>query len=183
MPPTSPRPLRLVVSGRSPSKMSAAPDCKMPNRTVQRSEGPRRDISPLPSPPLFSRPSTAVRLDFTPHPSFFRGGPKYHFRGSPPDHNCRRRRRARCPLFCQSLMARPRWIDDPAVFSPWQSKYLRRLRYSGVLTFSAQGPAVPRSLRRLAQDGYVRISKKRPRTGPSWWEVRLTAAGQKIFHR
>ena len=86
-------------------------------------------------------------------------------------------------------MNRPYWIDDPSIFPPWQAKYLRKLAKVGVLTYStcvggfggSGAQTVPLSLRRLAEQGYVSITRKRPLIGPGWREVRLTVAGHHVL--
>ena len=80
-------------------------------------------------------------------------------------------------------MVRPYWIDDPTVFSPWQTKYLRWLKRKGVLTFPLHSRQLPLSIQRLQAEGFVSAVKKRPVSGRGWVEVRLTAAGGNLFPR
>jgi hypothetical protein len=78
-------------------------------------------------------------------------------------------------------MARPKWLDDPTSFSPWQTKYLRALKRKGLLTYPLHSKQLPASLQRLVDEGYASAVKKRPVGGRGWCEVRLTAAGRQLF--
>jgi hypothetical protein len=138
---SSGHPVRLLVSGRSPRKISGPADCKSWNLLRYWMDPPRYHLPPR-SLLYLGPPLLLPRMDV------FTGSPGlYH----PP---------------IERHDGPPLWIDRHDPLDPFELRYLRRLAKYGVLSWPLGGRQLPRPIARLRAKGYTSRARPRPTAWP-----------------